>query len=252
MTNTESTPRRIPFAETEGVAQAQVRDWFRAQPLAPDDLATTAVLSVVAPIYLPYWFFKARVSCPWQAQAGHYMESGDSPRDRRSRSVSWQDASGEINPVLDDVLIPASAGVRDDWRTTLEPWPLAALASPAADGAVVETVTVDYDGARPAARAVMDRYSRNLCELAVPGDTCSGLNVWPEYSEETSELVLLPIWKVSYSYRGKPFEAVVNGATGKITGETPTSIRKTLFAILVLLGMVGAAAAAVWAYIRLR
>jgi hypothetical protein len=233
------------------VAQAQVRDWFRSQPLAPDDLASRAVMHSVTPRFLPYWLFTAKVSCPWQGQAGYYLDRGPS-RDRRSRQVSWEPASGEINDVLDDVLIAASAGLRDEWRTALEPWPLPSLAAGDAetDGAVIDAPTVDAADAKTRARAVMDRYARNLCELAVPGDKGSVQNIWPEYSEETSELVLLPVWSVSYSYDGKPFEAVVNGATGKIAGETPTSVVKNLLAFLVVAGVIAAAAALVWAFVR--
>ena len=55
-----------------------------------------------------------------------------------------------------------------------------------------------------------------------------------EFSNEKTEYVMLPVWTLNYTYKGKKYPIYMNGATGKIDGVLPTSSGKVfaLFAII--------------------
>ena len=54
-----------------------------------------------------------------------------------------------------------------------------------------------------------------------------------------AEHVLVPVWLLTYDYRAKPYQVIVNGYTGAIAGRRPYSGWKIAFAVLlaILIGL---------------
>ena len=97
-------------------------------------------------------------------------------------------------------------------------------------GFVVERYQVDLGTASQTSRAVMERKVEALCARQVPGDTYRNLQTQQQYSAQTFKHVLVPLWLLTYVFRGTPFQVIVNGFTGKIAGEHPLSWVKIFFA----------------------
>ncbi len=74
------------------------------------------------------------------------------------------------------------------------------------------------------------REQRNVADF-MPGDTHSELNVETNFSDTNSDLILLPIYLLSYRYQDKLYRFMVNGQTGKIAGDKPLSWRRISAAI---------------------
>ena len=79
-----------------------------------------------------------------------------------------------------------------------------------------------------------------MCSQQVPGDTQRNLQIAPEYSDRTFKHVLGPIWLLTYGYRAKTYQVIVNGYTGAIAGRRPYSAFKIAAAILlaIVLGLI--------------
>jgi hypothetical protein len=45
--------------------------------------------------------------------------------------------------------------------------------------------------------------------------------------------MLLPVWMMAYRYKEHVFRFLINGQTGRATGQKPTSTRKILMAIVI-------------------
>src|SRR6185369_10137891 len=72
----------------------------------------------------------------------------------------------------------------------------------------------------------------------LPGDTHTSLKLQTEFSHVSSDLCLLPIYILSYRYRDKVYRYLLNGQTGKMTGDKPLSpIRIALFVAAILLAV---------------
>ena len=71
----------------------------------------------------------------------------------------------------------------------------------------------------------------------LPGDTQRDLRVGTQFSEINSDLILLPVYLLSYRHGNKLYRFMLNGQTGKAAGDKPLSWIK--IAMAVLLGVVG-------------
>ena len=69
----------------------------------------------------------------------------------------------------------------------------------------------------------------------VPGDTHRNLQIQPSFSGRTFKHILVPIWLLTYNFNSKPFQMVVTGYTGRMAGDYPQSISKSLFLVLMAL-----------------
>ncbi len=57
----------------------------------------------------------------------------------------------------------------------------------------------------------------------MPGDKHRGLSVETGFSQINSDLILLPIFLLSYRHGDKLFRFMVNGQTGRAVGDKPLS-----------------------------
>jgi hypothetical protein len=109
---------------------------------------------------------------------------------------------------------------------------------------VVEHYQVVLLEAYREARQAMEQALRAMCAREVPGDTYRNLVTHASFAGETFKLALVPLWLLTYIHRGRPFQVVANGYTGRIAGRYPKSPWKIL---LLALGVLAAATlAAIW------
>jgi len=66
-----------------------------------------------------------------------------------------------------------------------------------------------------------------------------------EFSNTSSDLILLPLYLLSYRYRGRLFRTLINGQTGVIEGEKPVSPARIALRILALLATIALIAVAI-------
>ena len=76
----------------------------------------------------------------------------------------------------------------------------------------------------------------DMCAAEVPGDTQRNLEIHPTFSAQTFKHILVPVWLLSYLYRAKTYQVVVNGYDGRMAGQYPKSPWK--IALLVLLAII--------------
>ena len=228
----------LPFKIAETKVREDIRRWYSSHFWARSNLGDKALTDTLHGLYLPYWTFDAHAECPWQAEAGYYYYTRDKDG-RQQRHTRWEFASGHVSEDFDDVLVPASRGVHESLLSALEPFPTATDLVPYdpgyLSGWVVEQYQIDLIQSAQSSRNRMDALLRSACSRQVPGDTQRGLQISPDYSQQTFKHVLLPVWLLTYTYGSKNYQVAVNGVTGKITGEYPLSWIKISIAIFLAL-----------------
>jgi Zn finger protein HypA/HybF involved in hydrogenase expression len=227
----------LPLKISETDARELIRAWYRRQWLAPNRFAAKALTDIVKGVYLPYWTFDAAVHARWTAESGRYYYVREN--NRQVRKVRWSPAAGELSHKFDDDLVAASLGVHSRLLKAVEPFPTSTLVPYDAgylSGWMVERYQIDLIAASTRSRAQMDAALREMCARQVPGDTHRNLVVSSNFTNQTFKHILAPIWLLTYSYRGKSYQAVVNGVTGAVAGERPWSWIK--IALLVVLALV--------------
>jgi hypothetical protein len=105
------------------------------------------------------------------------------------------------------------------------------------ENVTVEQFRVQRKYARPLARQALEQLEREACSRYVPGRH-RNVKVNLRIEGQTSEPVLLPVWIMAYRYKDKVYRFLLNGQSGRATGEAPFSWKK----LVVLLGILGAIA----------
>ena len=229
----------LPFKVDQGKVREQMRGWFRGRWLAPSNLGDKALVDRVHGVYVPYWTFDAQAVCPWTAEAGHYYYTTERYRDnqgrtqtRQVRHVRWEPASGRVEHFFDDEPVPGTQGLRHDLLKKIEPFATAECAgydTAYLSGFVVEHYQIVlFDAAERAQQAMVEQL-RGMASREVPGDTQRNLQIHPSFSGRTFKHILVPVWVLSFTYRTKIYQVLVNGHSGAIAGDYPLSWWKVFF-----------------------
>ena len=68
----------------------------------------------------------------------------------------------------------------------------------------------------------------------------TNLNLKTKYDDLTYKYLLLPVWMSSFKYKGKVYNFIINGQTGKVGGRAPVSALRIIIAVILGLVAVGA------------
>ena len=193
----------------------------------------------------------------WSAQSGTYyyvtenytvMENGRSvTRSRQVQKVRWRPAWGQRDDSFDDVLVIASRGIDGKLGQRLGPFAANGLVPYSPEylaGWHAEEYQTDLEAGWQEAKSRIEATQRSRCASDVPGDTQRALKVQNRITDIRWKHVLLPMWSVTYQFRGKSYAVLVHGQSGRIVGRAPYSWIKILLFVAMLLAIAGAIAAA--------
>jgi hypothetical protein len=229
--------RVIPFGVDRDGASAALRRWLGNGFWRPNDLSERAAITNMVAVYVPYWLFQTKTFTYWTA------DTSQTPAGARG---DWYPLSGQHHGQYEGHLIGASGVLTPQETKLLCPFDTASSVSPNEadlDTTIVEQFRVQRKYARPLARQGVEELERQACGRYVPGHS-RNLKVNVRLEGLSSEPILLPVWILAYSYRGQVYRFLLNGQTGKATGNAPTSRVKvavafTLVAVLVIAVLFG-------------
>ena len=221
--------RRVaPFEVDRQRAESILRKWLGNGFWRPGDLATAAMLTKMTPVYVPYWVFCATTYTYWTA------DSSQTPLGARG---DWFPLAGEHHGRYEGLLVGASSVLTPQETWSICPFDLSRAVAPDnvdLENSVVEQFRVQRKYARPQARQGLEAMERDACQKYVPG-RCRNMKVNVRLEGLSSEPVLVPVWVAAYRYKGSVYRFLLNGQTGKASGEAPISWRKIVGLIAVVL-----------------
>jgi DNA-directed RNA polymerase subunit RPC12/RpoP len=228
-----------PMALEADDAAAAVQRWLGGHWWAPDDLGQMVRDRRLHPAYVPFWVFEASLTVHWRAEVAEgdggarrwVARTGERTsfftRELQCGLRSLTDAIWRRLPALElERLIVFKPEYLADWPTALYDRSLAD-ASLLARERMVKAAATEARSRVDAGQAVRD--------LEVTGSDFSG---------QAYRLVYWPLWVGSYQYRGRAYQVLVDGQTGRAAGELPRDRVKIGLAIA-LAGILLAIAAAV-------
>ena len=219
--------RVVPFRVDRQEAERHLRTWLGRGFWRPGDLAASAIISNVTQAYVPYWVFAVRTHTFWTA---------DSNQVPFGAKASWYPVTGEHRGEYGGMLVGASSALSPAETTSLCPFELGEGVDPDSidlQAVTVEQFTVHRKYARPLARQGIERREQAACAQKYLPQGNRNLKVNVRIDDLRSEPVLLPVWIMAYRYRDQLYRFLLNGQTGKTTGEAPVSKLKIGVAVVV-------------------
>ena len=227
-------PLDVGRARVEREFQAWLgRLWFR-----PSALRRARIDEAVG-VYVPFWSFDASVRSRWAAESGTYYQVPEAytaivqgrriVRTRMVTKVRWWPSCGERADRWDDLLVHASRGLSPELARELGAWDTGALVPYRPEylaGWRAEEYAIDLEQGWADGLARIEAGQRARCAGDVPGDTHRALRVENEVGDRRWKLVLLPLWSLTYRWRGETYAVLVHGQSGRVVGCAPISWAK--------------------------
>ena len=238
----------IPFKLDLRAARAAFEKWLGNLWFAPTELKKIANLGQLTGVYVPYWTYDAMTYTKYRGMRGDDYQETEYYTERdaqgntvqRSRTVTktnWYPVSGEVQHFFDDVLVCGSKSIPAHLIAGLEPWDTGEL-EPFQDaflaGLKTERYAVELKAGLKIAKEMMQPTIHNLIRRDIGGDHQRIEMTDTRYVGVTFKHCLLPVWVANYRYHEKLFQILINGRTGKVSGERPWSFWK-IFGLVALI-----------------
>ncbi len=219
----------LPFQITRQQAHRLLGNWVKSLWFAPNDFKRQGIKGKFNGVYIPYWTFDSFTSNAYRGQRGvEYRVTVGTGKNRRTvTKVRWYPASGSFQRFFDDVLVPASSGLSSELIRGIEPWPLRQKTLPftreALAGYLARTYELELDEGFEQAKVRIAEAIRNDVRRRIGGDRQRIHHIDTAHSAITFKYLFLPIWLLSYRYKQKVYQIMMNAATGKVAGKRPYS-----------------------------
>ena len=248
----------LPFTVNKARAEESFREWLgRFALFVPGDLQKRSSVEKLRGVYVPFWSFSMRSDSVWSARIGEHWyetvtesytttENGKlvtKTRTRRVQHTEWYPLDGRFHQFHSHHLVCASKGLTPESARRIQPFPIGELTRYAPHylaGWIAEEYAVGRETALAESREEFLERERHAIHEFLPGDTSSDLEITTEFSDETEDLVLLPLWIFAFRYREKAYQYLLNGATGEGHGDKPLSALRIAVFILVMVAIIAA------------
>jgi hypothetical protein len=249
-TDRQSPEFVIGFAVTPDKAMETFRRWIAENAwFRPGDLKTARIAEKLRGVYLPFWSFSMLARSHWAASIGEYWYKTETyttvrngktvTRTRRVRKTEWWPLGGKHHRYYSGYLVSGSRGLSQREADRIKPFHLAALKRYEPfylAGWLSEEYSIQRDEALETCKREFYRREQENVAAMLPGDTQRDVRVDTRFSDVRSDLILLPVYLLSYRYRDKLYRFLLNGQTGKTAGDKPLSWVR--IALAVLMGIV--------------
>jgi hypothetical protein len=246
----------LGFDVTREEATRRVEGWIAKSRLFAPSAVKDAKVTDIQGIYLPAWLYGSVSRSRYEARIGENYTTTETytttdskgnsvTRTRTVTKTEYRDLSGDHAAYILDVLVTASKGLGNEELETIEPYDLRAMRrydAAVVSGWAAEEATLSKEQGYQAGRSeAMEKIAEQLRNF-FPGDSSQLVDFQTDFSEENTELILLPIYVFAARYgEGETLRILVNGQTGEVQGEVPKSKVKIAMAVVLGLALVALA-----------
>lgn len=227
-------PFEIPMKQAGGLFSK----WLKSRIFTPSAAKKQAKPEAFKGVYLPYWTFDAMTTSAFSGQAGYdrRVKRGDN----YVTETTWRPVSGVYQEFVDDQLVVGSKRSAESGVKKAEPFDFAKLVPYRPElvaGFIAERYSIGLEegwkNARELIRARLHYNIEHHIRDKWHADRAGSVLFSTNYDKITYKYILIPVWMSSFSYKGKSFQFVVNGQTGKVGGRAPVSPLRVAIAVLI-------------------
>lgn len=236
------------FEVTHRQAAEHFEKWIGGKWFTPRAAKESAQPDAFQGVYLPYWTFDTKTSSRYSAKYGRYRDTKDKDGNVK-RETDWFNCTGLYQQFFDDHLVCATTRYEKGMLKQIEPFHMdknKAYRPEYMSGYLAERYSVGLDDGWEIAQTEIGQSLRQKITEQIKetydADTVKELKISTTHDDVTYKYLTLPVWLSSFKYDNKIYSFMVNGQTGKVAGEAPTSKLRVTIAIVIVLLII----AAIW------
>ncbi|MDO5499205.1 MAG: hypothetical protein Q4F67_05940 [Propionibacteriaceae bacterium] len=237
----------LPFRVDEKSARDNIEKWINSRWFAPKEFKTYREIGSFESIYLAYFSFDAHARATYSGRRGedYQVQVRDGDQTRTETRTHWHNVSGQVREEFYDVTAWANRGLDENRVAALEPWPLAEAVPYSPEyvaGHLGRTYDLDADETfNTRTRGTLEAQVENTIRRDIGGDKQQITSRDIRFDAISFAHLLLPIWLLTVTYAGKPYQVLMNGVTGEVQGARPWSkVKIALFvtAMVILVAVI--------------
>ncbi|MBQ3235478.1 MAG: hypothetical protein IJA97_04900 [Clostridia bacterium] len=233
----------FPFTVTKQTALEKAKVWAKSKLFAPSKFKKNLHEENFRGVYQPCFTFDSRTQSVYRARLGtrHTRTVGSGKNRRTETYIVWRTVSGVYDDFFDDVMINADTAYSQKTLNKILPFDINTAKvydSEYMTGFMAKRSDRKIEDCWSDAKASMDAIIQRRILSRYHYHVVDYINVSTSHSSVTYKYVLLPIYLLNYRYNKKNYSVHVNGNTAKITGKTPVSPWRVLFAVGLSLGII--------------
>lgn len=227
----------IPFAFDKGVAKEKYLKAIKGKFFAPNNIKNGKTPYIVDSIYIPAYQFNCDTSSEYEGK----LENRDEDSEGNTIYNSFR-IRGVKDHIDKDVTIECSNYLTQMTLEKIKPFDMSTIKkfdSGFIMGYSVEHLNEKLSKVREMAKEINNKHIRSAILREYSYDRVSYLNVRTQYKSTYFAYIILPTYRISYTYKDKKYETFMNGQTGKLYHKYPKSAGKIVGLILSILAIVG-------------
>lgn len=236
----------LPFGFDRDEAVKKYKEWAGKKWFIPKDLLSAAQIEKLTGLYVPFWVAKSATSTKMEA-IGENVRSWTSGNYRytevrryrvvREATISYEGVPADGSQKIEDQLMEA---IEPFDYTQARPFNMAYLS-----GFLADKYDVDKEQVLPRIQQRMYTNNGKMLDNTTHYTRLTSRRQYDRTDSLSWDYMMLPVWFMTFNYKGKLWEYAVNGQSGKIAGQLPISKKKlALFclfwgifaAVIILLG----------------
>lgn len=231
----------VPFQLDAKTASSRFKSWIKGQFFCPKQAQENAKPKSFTGMYLPFWTFDSRTSSSYTGQYGIVRRR----RTRDGKTVSetqWYHTGGQYSLFIDDILVCGSSRQDTQMLNQIEPFDTSKVVEYKPEylaGFTAERYTVKVKSAWETAKDKITSILKRDIESKIQREHGTTLTRFVQvnttHRNVTYKYILLPVWISSFKYNGKIYHFMINGQTGKVSGQVPISWPKVILTVAALI-----------------
>lgn len=244
----------VPFRLDQEEAGRIFQRWCRSDFFAPQEVRRAGRWDRLQGVYIPFWTFSMRAESTWEADIGEYWwetvtetrtdsQGKTHTTTRQVRHTEWHPLQGRHHGYHSHHLVSGSTGLPQGEAEQVFPFELVEMRRYRPHllaGWLAEAFSVTREDALAACQQDFTEAEGRQIRDFLPGDTHKGLEWTTRFQEVSDDLLLLPFWIGTFRYKDKLYRFVLNGQTGRVTGDLPMSrwkVAAVVVPVLILLAV---------------
>ena len=234
----------IGFTITRENALEKFKAWCGKRWFLPRDFTSDSQLEKMTGLYVPFWVADCDIHADYHA-VGKKIRSWSSGSYRYTETKEY-DITRTAEIFTDGIPADGESKIDDLLMESIEPFDYTALkpfSMSYLSGFYADKYDVDKQMVFPRIRNRASDAAKNIIKNSVSGYNSVRVTSENYHIRNTKwEYMMLPVWFMTYKYKGEIYSFAINGQTGKLAGTPPLDTGKLkLFSAAV--GLAGALAA---------